>query len=331
MADILDKAHPGRAAARANAIAATSQNVQQTGKSAQGPNNSSSTQSAGAVTTTEGVSVAQSALTQASVSVSQVPVSPRQTNQGNTQALESAVRYMPAPTANLDEPNLSHALDQLPSNSVDLAAVLKSLKDLAQAQKNWERTQKIAGFTAQIQNLKTSAEEIRNSADDQLAAGVTQGAMQIGAGAGQMGMSGRALGATKQQITMGRNAENLKSQLETNPSAMGASTKTLGDLVDGSAHAGGQAAHFNNASMGVGSLGQGLGGVAGSSAQYQSNMADARRTEAETAAKRGEAMYSQSNDFMQSNDSTVRSMTEDLRTLLMTPLESQRRISGNIA
>jgi len=260
------------------------------------------------------------------------------TDQPSNPALDTQVApsdkgvYLPTPKVTLDPTNVSTAVDVLPKNEMDFAAVLKTLKDLSQAQKAWDRTQRNAGFTIQICGLHASADQIRESAKLSFGANMAQSVSQIGAGAGQMGMSGAGLRMTKTQITTSRQAETLGAGVaKGTPDYASASSKTLAKLQDDAAQAGAQAAHLNNVAMGVGSAGQGLGGLASAPLQYSSTMADAARTDDETDAKRGEALQSQSNDSMQSHADTIRSVNDDLKALLMTPLEASRRVNANIA
>ncbi|MBN9096141.1 hypothetical protein [Pandoraea pnomenusa] len=275
---------------------------------------------------------ATSELSDATLSESSLPHGSAESGKRNFLGIQiNHLRYVPAPEITLDSPNVSAAVDTLPKEPLSFAAVIVTLKNMMQAQKSWDRMQRTAGFTVQIQGLQSAAEEIRSSAKMQFAASMTQSVTQVAAGAAQMGMSAGALRMTKTEISLGRKASDLSAKIEADPSLKCASAKTLANLEDGSSLAHGKAAHWNNVSQGVGASGQGIGGLGSAPMQYESQMADARRADQETAAKRGEALSSQSSESMQSESDVIRSLDEDLKSLLMTPLEAQRRVNANIA
>lgn len=328
MTKSIERHVPAVAALMAETIANQKKNDQQNGTVPGRPSQSAPRPSVSGSTSTSATQAPAGSL----VTDSQVPSGAGTNGARNmTPAGTAAVRHMPTPAVTLDAPNISAALDTLPKNEMDFAAVLLTMRDLAQSQRNWDRMQRNTGFTNQIQALQSSANEIRDSAKLTFGANIAQSALQIGSGAAQIGTSAGALRMTKSQISTNRAAENLATKVTGNDAFKNASAKTLADLQDTAATAGAKASHLNNVSMGMGSAAPGLGGLAAAPMQYASAMADARRTDDETTAKLGEMMVSQSNDSMQTHSETIRDAKDSLKNIQSTQVETMKNIIGNIA
>lgn len=220
---------------------------------------------------------------------------------------------------------------------IDSLAYMKLFQQCAQQMRNAARQQRIGELTAQISALNAVAAEMKTAADQKLAAGIAQGVagivagcVQIGAGAIQVGQAAKAFNASNQ-------AAEFQQQASLTKKAPGIDNDISAQFQKVASQFGNQATKLSSQSQATGAIGAGIAGVISSSGNlaasvlnYESDMANKRKTEDETEAKIHETAVQHANDMMQNMEEIIRDVREKVAAIQQAEAETARGITRNI-
>ena len=220
----------------------------------------------------------------------------------------------PIPLNDDDLSNVVGGAGALPSGKLsdptaDIYNAMKLYQEMAQETRNSAREVRTSEMSAQVDALKNAAQDIRAGAEERFQAAIVGGVASVVAGSMHIGAGASALTA------MGSKGAGMEAPHDTlGPKGQFAHSSQMLD----SSHAGAMGAVIG-----------GAGSIASAGLERQAAEQDAKRAEAEAAAKVG-GQQQLANDLMQAMQDVIRDVRDKLSSIEQSRLETNRGIARNV-